>query len=166
MQHSDLLIRRADASDAPAIMSLTQRAMIVYARKSGITSKLDSMQETLDQIRFHITYDYVLIAENRDSIIGTVRLVLPQPGTKDDTADLAYFSRFAVLPDLQQTGVGRYLYQAAEDYLTDIGIKRIRLHTALSNSTLTGFYESRGFRLVSKENSRGYERGCFEKLLK
>jgi predicted N-acetyltransferase YhbS len=165
MQHADLLIRRAEVSDAEAIMTLTQRAMRVYAQKSGITCELESLQESLDQIRFHIERDYVLIAENRDTIVGSVRLVISNIDQENEKNNLAYFSRFAVMPELQQTGVGRFLYQAAEDYLRDTGIRKIRLHTALANINLTGFYEARGFILISKSNSRGYDRGCYEKNL-
>ena len=77
MQHTDLLIRQAVETDASGIHALIQEAMPVYARKSGIQTSLDSLKEGLDEIRLHIRKNYVLVAENRDRIIGTVRLVMP-----------------------------------------------------------------------------------------
>ena len=123
-----------------------------------IGTLLDSQQETLTDMQEHIQKDRVLVAERNGHLVGTVRLIRAEN-------NLAYFSRFAVLPSHHLLGVGRMLYQAAEDELRQMGIKTIRLHTALSNVQLVNFYCVRGFNLIETKTARGYPRGLFEKKL-
>jgi N-acetylglutamate synthase-like GNAT family acetyltransferase len=158
MTHGELVIRQATDTDAPELLELIRIAMAVYARNSGIGSLLESQRETLDELIAHVHADRVLVAERRGKLVGTVRLVHGE----DDTA---YFSRFAVLPSLHLSGVGKRLYQAAEDWLRGQGVRSIRLHTALTNLPLVAFYESRGFRLLETKTTRGYPRGLFQKEL-
>lgn len=156
--HAEIMIRQAVEEDSLDLLSLIRAAMTLYAARSGIDTPLESLQENLADVRQHIRQDHVLVAEHKGHLIGTVRLVL-----RDD--DIAYFSRFAVHPQLQQTGVGRMLFQAAEQWLRNQGIRVIELHTALSNQELVKFYQARGFDLVSAENTRDYARGLFRKKL-
>ena len=152
-------------------MALIRRAMTVYARNSGISSQLESLEERLEDIEDSIRNHYVMVAENRDGLVGTVRLIWPAKSELRD-ADMnldpektAWFSRFAVMPELQAAGTGRLLYQAAEAYLADNGVRNILLYTALNNQRLVTFYQGRGFALLSSENKRGYARGLFIKQL-
>jgi N-acetylglutamate synthase-like GNAT family acetyltransferase len=158
MTHADIMIRQANDSDGPELLALIRIAMAVYARNSGISTVLDAQRETLDDLLVHLKTDHVLVAEHRGRLIGTVRLILAEDGS-------AYFSRFAVLPALQQSGVGKLLYQRAEEWLRGCGVQTIRLHTALTNQPLVAFYRSRGFELVETKTARGYPRGLFEKKL-
>jgi ribosomal protein S18 acetylase RimI-like enzyme len=158
MTQSELLIRQANDADAPDLLELIRIAMAVYARNSGIGTLLESQLETLDELLAHLHADHVLVAEKRGRLIGTVRLVHGE----DDTA---YFSRFAVLPTLHLSGVGKRIYQAAEEWLRSQGVRFVRLHTALTNQPLVSFYESRGFKLIETKTTRGYPRGLFQKEL-
>jgi len=158
MTQGDLLIRQAIDADAPELLELIRIAMAVYARNSGIGSLLESQLETLDELIAHLHADHVLVAERRGHLVGTVRLVHGE----DDTA---YFSRFAVLPSLHLSGVGKRIYQAAEEWLRSQGVHYVRLHTALTNQPLVSFYESRGFSLIEIKTTRGYPRGLFQKEL-
>lgn len=158
MTHADILIRPATLAEASDILRLVQWAMQVYASQSGITTPLESQRETITDMQRHIRQDHVLVAEHKGHLIGTVRLV-----RLSDQA--AYFSRFAVHPHLQRTGVGRMLYEAAEIWLRQQHFAWVDLHTALSNAGLVAFYEARGFVLVESDNSRGYPRGRFRKEL-
>ena len=153
-----ITIRKADDSDVDPLYTLIRQAMAVYAKQSGITQPLDALTESKSDLLHHIHVDHVLVAELHDQLAGTVRLIRADSET-------AYFSRFAVLPHLQQTGVGRQLYQAAEEWLRGQGFRQILLHTALSNEPLVGFYQARGFRLLHSSQARGYARGTFIKVL-
>lgn len=159
MTHGELHIRQATDADAPELLELIRIAMAVYARNSEIGSLLESQRETLDELIAHLHSDHVLVAERRGRLIGTVRLVWRAD------SDTAYFSRFAVLPSLHLSGVGKRIYQAAEDWLRSCGVRYIRLHTALTNLPLVEFYQSRGFVLLETKTTRGYPRGLFEKEL-
>jgi GNAT superfamily N-acetyltransferase len=156
--HAEIKFRQAVLSDSTELLKLIQWAMQVYAAKSGITTPLEALTETISDLEQHITRDHVLVAEHKHTLIGTVRLVRKSPGQ-------AYFTRFAVHPHLQQTGVGRLLYQAAEAWLLQNGFRSVELHTALTNEPLVQFYQSRGFRLIETDASRGYPRGLFRKEL-
>ena len=156
--HAEIKIRPAVFADSAELLTLIQWAMHVYAQKSGITGPLDALSETQRDQERHIRDQLVLVAEHRGSLIGTVRLVRLD-------SRRAYFSRFAVHPHLQQTGVGKLIYQAAEDRLRQQGYQTVELHTALTNEPLVKFYESRGFELVETDHSRGYPRGLFRKTL-
>lgn len=156
--HADITFRQAIPADSAELLKLIQWAMQVYAAKSGITTPLDAFSETVSDLEQHIARDHVIVAEHKHSLIGTVRLVRLSP-------DRAYFTRFAVHPHLQQTGVGRLLYQAAEAWLLGQSFRTVELHTALTNETLVTFYQSRGFVLAETDTSRGYPRGLFRKAL-
>lgn len=156
--HAEITFRQAVLSDSSELLRLIQWAMQVYAAKSGITTPLDAFSETVPDLEQQIAHDHVIVAEHKHTLIGTVRLVRLSP-------DRAYFTRFAVHPHLQQTGVGRLLYQTAEAWLLSHGFRMVELHTALTNETLVSFYQSRGFILVETDTSRGYPRGLFRKAL-
>jgi GNAT superfamily N-acetyltransferase len=156
--HAEITFRQAVPADSQELLELIRAAMQVYAAQSGITSPLEALQETEQDILRHIKEDYVIVAVHKQALIGTVRLV-----RLDDRC--AFFTRFAVHPHLQQTGVGRLLYQEAETWLRRQGFQTILLHTALTNEPLVHFYESRGFVLIETDTSRGYPRGLFRKTL-
>ena len=156
--HAEINIRPATPADSAELLRLIQWAMQVYAANSGITASLDAMRETEDDLKRHIIQNHVLVAEHKNVLIGTVRLI-------DLGNGHAYFSRFAVHPHLQQTGVGKLIYQAAEEWLCQQNFRTVELHTALTNEPLVNFYRSRGFDLVETDDSRGYPRGLFRKNL-
>jgi len=135
--------------------------MRLYVEASGIPGPLESLSESVDDVLRHIREDDVLVAvyvhEGRSEAVGTVRLSgLP-------AKDVVYLSRFAVAPDVQRIGVGGALMHAVDLYAAERGLRRVRLHTALSNVPLVRFYRARGFRVAGSESSRGYERGRLEK---
>ena len=132
--------------------------MAVYARQSGIETPLDAELETMADVQVHIAQAEVLVAEQDGQLIGTVRLV------RQDH-DTAWFTRFAVLPDRQRSGIGQMLFQSAEERLCMSGCQQVLLHTALTNQNLVTFYQTRGFSLLDTNYERGYPRGLFIKKL-
>jgi predicted N-acetyltransferase YhbS len=158
MRCSEPAIRKAQACDAPELLSLIRTAMAVYAQHAGIETPLDSERETQDDIRASIKKDLVLVATDQGRLIGTVRLV------RQDR-DTAWFTRFAVAPDRHRSGVGQKLLYAAEQTLAKDGVRYLLLHTALSHPSLVTFYQSRGFKLLETHYDRGYPRGLFQKSL-
>lgn len=151
-------LRRARPAEAAELHSLIRQAMAFYARDSKIRTALDSDQESVTDLAVHIQHDIVLVAEEEGQLVGTVRLVR-------QNKDTAWFTRFAVLPRRQGSGIGRQLLAAATRLLLQDGCRQLLLHTALSNQQLVDFYQARGFRLVHSSNERGYPRGLFLKWL-
>jgi N-acetylglutamate synthase-like GNAT family acetyltransferase len=154
----DLRIRRAEPADVPALHDLIQSAMAQYALRSGIPTLLDSQKETQADVLQHVVEDIVLVAESHGHLTGTARLTIQADRT-------AYFSRFAVSLQRQQSGIGKRLFAAAEAHLLNAGVTTVLLHTAINNKSLVSLYTARGFELISVANDRGYARGTFRKIL-
>ena len=60
------------------------------------------------------------------------------------------FRRFAVLPDYQKLGIGRALVSHCRDRATLYGGKKLTLLMINENQKLKEFYESNGFRILSR----------------
>lgn len=169
------LVRRADESDAQAILHIVSASMKSYSRISHIPDKaLDASVETLADTKRIIGAYHVYVAEDgTGAIAGTFRLIFPNneaystyvydlPGALTEVP-IVYFSRFAVASAMQNKGVGNLLLLSAEKEARMQGAKYLLLHTALSHSELVAFYQKRGFTLLCQNNLRGYERGLFGK---
>lgn len=157
-QNASVIIRRAIETDASELLIVIRSAMALYARQSGIETPLDAELETIEDLKIHINTDTVLVAERDGELVGTVRLV------REDN-DTAWFTRFAVLPTYQRSGIGQRLFEASEQYLRQMGCRAVYLHTALTNQALVSFYKAKGFVLQDVAYDRGYPRGCFVKQL-
>ena len=79
---------------------------------------------------------------------------------------IAYFARFAVWDTWRSLGIGNYLLSHCESFARSTSCSHMLLHTALSNKGMVAYYEAHGFKLLSSDQSRGYDRGLFAKRLK
>lgn len=148
-------IRKAEYKDIADIISITSQAFINYQKQCG-ASRLDALEETIDDVRYDIENKLVFTAVCDNEIIGCVRVEL-----FDDNS--AYLTRFAVKTDVQNKGIGRLLINAVDEAMRDSGIKFLRLHTGYEIASLVNFYKSLGFEVQSTENSRGYVRALLSK---
>lgn len=152
-------IRQATVADLPEMQRVITDAMIRYAEDSSIPTPLESLTETIEDLRRHVLQDYFILAFRGEKLVGTLRI----SRMNDPATPSAYISRFAVLPSMQKLGVGNALFSKAEEYLHSGGYRRVFLHTALTNARLVKFYTSRKFDLVETGTERGYPRGTFMK---
>lgn len=143
------IIRRATLDDTPAVYSILRKAFIEYSKITGL-SKLDALNETVDDIKKEIESKAVYIAVIDSKIVGTVRL--------DIHGDQAYLSRFAVDSDSRNTGIGKSLMSVVDKHLKEKGVKKVTLHTASKHGALMRFYYGRGFYCEEIETDRGYLR--------
>ncbi len=150
------VIRRAVESDAAPVFSIMQQAFQEYGRTIGQT-RLDALQETVDDIRRAIAEKTVLIAEMDNEAVGTLRL--------DIQGDMAYLSRFAVCCNNRGIGIGEALINAAGKYLISQGVREVTLHTASRHTALMRFYYGLGFFVEAVETDRGYLRARLKKEL-
>ncbi len=112
-----------------------QRACVYYIRldefvhefPGGVAHELDSgdTPET----------PYILVMDERGKPVGTCRL--HYLGN-----DVAKIERVSVLKEFRRTGAGRVVIAAAEEWLRENGIRRIRIN---SRDTAIGFYERLGY---------------------
>ena len=148
------IIRRAVESDAARIFTILQQAFQEYGNTIGQT-RLEALQESIDDIRREITEKTVLIAVMDKEVVGTVRLDLHD--------DKAYLSRFAVCGNSRRIGIGEALMNAADKYLTSKGVREVTLHTASRHTALMRFYYGLGFFVEAIETDRGYLRARLKK---
>ena len=144
------IVRKAKLEDANTIYDITKEAFKIYAEKVGITT-FSALTETLDNIQKDIETKEVLIACQKNSPVGCVRVEINNDNT-------AYISRLAVRSDFQKAGIGRTLIEAVHEKLKNLRISKVYLHTASKHKRLVIFYYSLGFYVVSTSTDKGYIR--------
>ena len=153
----NLFIRKALTSDVPVINDIVHMAFNEYAASvhmPDLPAMHDDEAFTLAEMRSKQCYIGFV---NKTKAVGTVRYAA--------VGDTAYISRFAILPNWQQCGMGRALLKQVEQDCRAAGFKRLALHTCTRLTTQVQFYYANGFYIHSTEKSRGYIRGFFVKEL-
>jgi len=175
--NGDLVTRTAELRDAAAIQRLLRVAMLTYCAESDIKAgMLEAMTESLESIEDRIRNRRCIAVFDGDVAVGTITTGLTETPQRysfsDKTEDFlsgftkaAYVSRFAVIQELRRGGLGISLISESEDYARQNGCDVMLLHCSASNKKMTAFYKARGFELIDSENSRGYPRGLFAKVL-
>jgi ribosomal protein S18 acetylase RimI-like enzyme len=153
-----LTIRKATTDDAEAIQHITRESFKKYVKDSGLKGTIEALSESLDDIVKDIVEKDVHIFLLGLKPVGSIRVEILQSGS-------AYISRFGVLPEYHNLGIGKLLISHVESTLKSNGVKKVLLHTALKNKELINFYHSRGFYVHSTDESRGYVRALMIKLL-
>ena len=172
----DISVRKARLSEAPIILKLVHESMSSYCRDSGIPdSYIEATSEDLETVKNAISSGVVFVAlDEDDEILGTCRLYIRprREMGKELTGSLtgvssriAYFARFSVWDQWRGQGIGNYLLSFCEKVARSSKCSHMLLHTALSNEGMVDYYRTRGFNLLSSDDSRGYPRGLFEKPL-
>ena len=150
------IIRKATIQDAPAIATIIQEAFKKYMQDAGLSVIMDALTESIGTIEADIAEKEVYIALIDDNPVGTIRIkMLP-----DKTA---YISRFGVMLDYHNIGIGKSLMNLADKILKSHGVKKVSLHTASKYRDLIRFYYGRGFYVESTSTDRGYIRALLVK---
>ena len=171
----DIRVRTARLSEAGLILQLVRESMASYCRDSGIPdSYIEATSESIEVVEEAISSGVVFVAvDDEEGILGTCRLYIrPRrdfakaiPQLAKITPRIAYFARFSVWDKWRSQGIGNFLFSYCEDLATRSGCSHMLLHTALSNTGMVKYYQSRGFSLLSSDQGRGYDRGLFAKRL-
>lgn len=141
-------LQPASAGDLAAVAGLMNRAF----RGSGPVASWDSEAELIDGER---TSEALLSANlgeqsgaqlliGRDDDGGLVACVWLRPLGDD----VWYLGSLTVEPSLQNSGTGRGLLQAAEDWITAYGGRRSRMTVVNLRHSLIAWYLRRGYRLT------------------
>lgn len=155
-----VFVRPAVPEDAEDIRNILQASYGEYQAALGLSEPPAALRETVEDIVAAINSQTVYIAiYNRMKAVGTIRV-------RKATGEVAYISRFAVLPGWQQGGAGSLLMDAATDWCRNEGMKAVALHTAVRMLKIARFYYGCGFYVHSVEAvPAGYRRGLFVKEL-
>ncbi len=150
------IIRKAVLEDAPAIAVIMQEAFKKYMLDTGLSGTMDALTENLENVEADILEKEVYIALIDGNPVGTIRIkILP-----DNTA---YISRFGVMLDYHNIGIGKSLMNLADKILKAQGVRKVSLHTASKYRDLIRFYYGRGFYIDSTSTERGYIRALLVK---
>ena len=153
-----LFIRPASDSDAPEIKHIVHLDFAEYSSLLGLPTQPKALSETEEDIIRDIHGKRVLIGfVNMTKAVGSVRY--------DIQDGIAYISRFAILPNWQQSGMGRALIAQVEEECRLQGVKAICLHTGTKLLAQARFYYANGFYVHSTREDKGYIRGLFIKEL-
>ncbi|MBR3058051.1 MAG: GNAT family N-acetyltransferase [Clostridiales bacterium] len=170
-------VRVARYDEAEIICKLVHESMAHYCRDAGIPNDyIEATTEAVDVVRDAIASGVVFVALNEEEkILGTCRLYIrPKrefssalPGSSGKySSRIAYFARFSVWDEWRSKGIGNFLLSYCEKIAIQTGCSHILLHTAISNKNMVQYYQTRGFEIISSDQSRGYDRGLFSKKLK
>jgi ribosomal protein S18 acetylase RimI-like enzyme len=155
----DIIIKHATIDDIPAIHRITMEAFERYALNLGLPNQVHALKDTYETIKADLEKKIVLVAWVGDEAVGTIRCEALPPG------NVGYISRFGVLPDASNMGVGRALLKAMEKEAVERGLTLLTLHTASKMAPLVQFYYKMGYYIHSTTTDRGYIRAYFCKEL-
>lgn len=150
------IIRKATLEDAPAISTIMQEAFKKYMQDTGLCGTMEALAESIEEIEADVLEKEVYIAIIDNNPVGSIRIkFLP-----DNTA---YISRFGVMLDYHNIGIGKSLINLVDKILKSKGVKKVSLHTASKYRDLVRFYYGRGFYIESTSTDRGYIRALLVK---
>ena len=135
---NDIGVRQAGLADVDSIGLLFDKYRQFYGRESNI----DAARLFLTS-RFEHGQSTILIAQNRDSIVGFTQLF--PSFSSVSLARTFILNDLYVNEDFRCKGVGRALLDAAKNYAVAVGAIRLTLSTAVDNSTAQALYESTGW---------------------
>ncbi len=156
----NVVVRPARPEDAPALHQILQGSFGEYQSLLKLSEPPAALRETEDDILRAMEEQTMLLAVyNRLKSVGSIRV-------RRVNNDVAYISRFAVLPNWQSSGAGSALMTEAVSLCREQGVRAIALHTAVKMIPLARFYHGCGFYIHSVEAMPGgYRRGLFIKEL-
>lgn len=150
-----LFLEPAQEADLPALATLMNAAYRGTDAERGWTDEGDYItgertHETVlrDEIRGGALY--LLVRDEATSTLqGCVSLQQSQPHTW-------YLGSLTVAPAMQNTGFGRRLLEAAEDYAAAHGATTIEMTVVHVRDTLIAWYERRGYRRTGESRPFPY----------
>ena len=154
------ILVKATAADIPSIVELMNAAYRV--RGGGWTSEADyivgdrtTVAQLLNQIsaREHVS----LMVWRRPSFGGLFGCVWLEP----EDGGVWYLGSLTVDPQEQNTGLGRKLLTASEEWVRDRGGQAIRMTVVNVRDTLIAWYERRGYNLTEEREPVPYHDGRF-----
>lgn len=148
-------IRLATEKEIPAIQKITQISFQKYIKNAGLDN-IEALNETYDEIKRDVENKLVFVAFINDIPVGSVRIEIKEDNT-------AYLSRFGVINQHQNQGVGKSIMSVIDGVMVEKGIKKLELHTAAKYFDLVRFYYGRRFYIKEVSNERGYERALMVK---
>ena len=141
-------IRKAVVGDLNAIGVLWQEFMDFHKeRDPHFARSADGHEGFKEFISAHMISETscVLLAEQDGKALGYCLATLARYPPVFEKRDYGTVFDLAVTGHCRRKGIGKRLYHAAENWLTDHGIRRIEVRVAVSNEASTAFWRKMGF---------------------
>lgn len=146
-----ILFKKAVASEAEEVQSVTKKAFTAYASEIRKEGHVDALNETIEDIISDIEHKHVYICLLDEETAGAVRFEVLDDG-------IAYLSRLAIDPDIQSLGIGGLLLEKAHQECRKLGVRAVTLHTASKKRSSVAFYLKNGYYIHSITRDKEYIR--------
>ncbi|TWJ04477.1 ribosomal protein S18 acetylase RimI-like enzyme [Mucilaginibacter frigoritolerans] len=141
-------ITKAIISDVPQLNKLVNSAYRGEISKKGWTTEsdiLDGLRIDEETLTSYFNNPDITILKNTNEageITGSVYLEVRQPKL--------YVGMFSVSPLLQNSGIGRKLLMAAEDYAKQLNLNQLSMTVISTRHELISWYERRGYKATGE----------------
>lgn len=146
-----ITLKRATPQDAADVLHVTKLAFDLYAKEIRKRESIAALYETLEDVESDIRDKHVFIARIDGETVGSVRFTVYEQG-------IAYLSRFSMLPEVQNLGIGGLLLEKVKMECQTLGVRAITLHTASKMRSTVAFYLKNGYYINSISKDSDYIR--------
>jgi ribosomal protein S18 acetylase RimI-like enzyme len=126
---ADITIRSLEGRDRTAVLALWEIC--------GLTVPWNSPAGDLDRALAGTTSDVLVAEDAAGTVIGSVML--------GDDGHRGWIYYLSVDPARQNSGLGRALMAAGEDWLRTRGVRKVELMVRRTNERVLGFYNALGY---------------------
>ena len=134
----DIVLSRISPADAGEVLTVQRAAFVSEALIYG-TADMPPLTQTLDELRAELADTNGWVARIGPRLVGAIRV--------RETDDLLLIGRIAIAPDLQGSGIGRALLEAAE---LESRAPEAELFTGSLSEANVRLYERCGYRVTER----------------
>ncbi|MDQ0644276.1 GNAT family N-acetyltransferase [Microbacterium murale] len=134
----EIVLSRISPADAGEVLTIQRAAFVSEAQIYG-TADMPPLTQTLDEVRAELAQANGWVARVDGRLVGAIHV--------RETDDMLLIGRIAIAPDMQGTGIGRALLQAAEE---DSKAPKAELFTGSLSEANVRLYESCGYRISER----------------
>jgi ribosomal protein S18 acetylase RimI-like enzyme len=142
------MIREADPDDIDEVYELWRELLDYHQSHHPVfrykpTSEQALKKELLTRLKDKDTRIFSYIAEDEWQGMIVASLKQSAPGFK--LSRKGYIAETVVRSSYRGSGIGKELFEAAKNWLTDNGADHIELQVSVKNAAATRFWQSQGF---------------------
>ncbi|GGD88809.1 GNAT family N-acetyltransferase [Microbacterium murale] len=134
----EIILSRISPADAGEVLTVQRAAFASEALIYG-TADMPPLTQTLEELRAELADANGWVARVGPRLVGAIRV--------RETDDLLLIGRIAIAPDMQGSGIGRSLLEAAE---RDARAPEAELFTGSLSEANVRLYESCGYRVAER----------------
>jgi ribosomal protein S18 acetylase RimI-like enzyme len=156
-----VVVRRAGASDLPAILSLRMALLREHAHNAiygRLRPDAEARASKLFAAQLQSQNEVIFLADMGGETVGILRCIHSTGSPLLEPSQYAYVSSVYVVPKARERGVLRALLSSADAWCADRGLDEMRLHNAADNPLANAAWEALGFDVVEHLRVRSLKR--------